>query len=534
MYWGYSMGMLLLFGLPMLLIGGLLLDSFNLNDIVDRYTNGGTGNGNTDTTGNGGSDLTHTGTAQDDLMSGTSLTDAIYGLDGGDTISGLAGDDSLFGGTGSDSISGNSGGDLIEGGTGRDHLEGDSGADTIDGGGGADMIYGGRGVDLLSGAGGADSLFGSNGDDTLAGGDGADLLNGGSGNDLLEGGAGNDALYDSQGSDSLYGGADNDILVATRYGNQAGTDFAGDALFGGLGSDVLSGDAGLAVGAADTMTGGAGADYFEVMGGLPGAHAVVEPAVIADFTSIDSLLVHVPTQTGLSQVDLVAMPDGTEVQIDGVTYAMLLGNLNVSPDQVSFQGAAVSGTRIVGTESADNITANSAAVVGGVEPQDVVLGLGGNDTLTGAFGSVTLLGADGDDVLIGGTASDELVGGLGHDRIIGSSLDQGVGGAPDLIYGGFGDDTLFAGSNDTVTGGENADLFELFSTQENVVITDFTPGADRIEYTDPNNAVAQAVSVRAMVGGSEVLYGSIVIAQLQGVTPAQLVPARDITVTLRP
>ena len=281
------------------------------------------------------------------------------------------------------------------------------------------------------------------------------------------------------------------------------------------------------------MTGGAGADYFEVMGGGPGAQAVVEPAIITDFSSDDSLLVHVATQTGLSQVDLVAMPDGTEVRIDGVTYAMLLGNTDVSPDQVSFQGAAIEGTRILGTEGADRITANTARIEGGAEPEDVLLGLGGDDTLIGAFGSVTLRGADGDDVLIGGTASDELIGGLGHDRIIGSSLDQGVGGAPDLIYGGYGDDTLFAGSNDTVTGGEDFDRFELFSTQENVVITDFTPGADRIDYTDPDNSVAQAVSVRAMTGGSEVLYGSIVIAQLQGVSPAQFVPSRDITVTLR-
>lgn len=530
----FSMGMLLFLGLPLLLIGGLLLDGFGTNDLFDRFTNRNSGDSDPDVPDTPDTpDTTQQGTDGADLLTGTSAGEDIFGNAGDDTLMGLGGDDSLFGGTGMDSISGGGGQDMITGGFGGDNLAGDSGADTLYGGGGSDMVYGGRGDDFADGGAGNDLISGGAGNDTISGRADDDVIYGDAGNDMLAGDSGDDWIYDVVGRDSLYGGTGDDALVATTY-NGLQTDLEGDVLYGGLGSDLLVGDAGFAVGGADTMTGGDGADFFEVQGVSAESGRVVEPAVVTDFTSEDSLFIQIPIQTGTSEVELLTGADGTEVRIDGVTYVMLLGNTDVSPDQVTFQGAEVLGTRFVGTEGNDVMYATTAISSSDPDPEDVLLGLGGDDTLIGVWGSVTLRGADGDDVLVGGTASDELLGGLGDDVIVGSSAQAGPGGAPDLIFGGFGEDTIFAGSGDTVSGGANDDVFALFGTQENVVITDFVPGSDVIEYLDNINATAQAISVRSMaaLGGTEVLYGSLVIAQLQGVAPADFIPARDISVRI--
>ncbi|WP_245584656.1 hypothetical protein [Salipiger mucosus] len=77
---------------------------------------------------------------------------------------------------------------------------------------------------------GADPLQGAEGDDTLTGGDADDLLLGGGGQDLLEGGAGDDTLDGEADPDTLAGGTGDDWLLG----------FDGDELTGGDGADVFN------------------------------------------------------------------------------------------------------------------------------------------------------------------------------------------------------------------------------------------------------------------------------------------------------
>jgi hypothetical protein len=73
-----------------------------------------------------------------------------------------------------------------------DVLRGTSGADLIKGRGGSDRLFGRRGGDRISGGKGNDRLFGGPGRDRLAAGRGADRLTGGPGPDVLDCGGGSD------------------------------------------------------------------------------------------------------------------------------------------------------------------------------------------------------------------------------------------------------------------------------------------------------------------------------------------------------
>ena len=207
-----------------------------------------------------------TGTAFDDVLTGSNAANVLRGLAGDDVILGLGGRDNLLGGGGSDEVDGGAGNDRIGGGAGADLLAGGQGDDTILGGSGGDKLSGGAGADLLKGGsdtdmllgdGGADRILGQQGDDAINGGLGADDLFGGDGNDLIFGGAdedhvvggsGNDSLAGEAGADALFGGAGDDGL----YGGSGA-----DALAGGDGEDILRGGAG-----SDDLAGGLGPDAF--------------------------------------------------------------------------------------------------------------------------------------------------------------------------------------------------------------------------------------------------------------------------------
>jgi cysteinyl-tRNA synthetase, unknown class len=107
------------------------------------------------------------GTANNDLLEGTSVTDRLFGADGDDTIKGLAGDDYLVGGKGAD---------RIEAGDDWDIVYGEWGDDSINGGNGNDMLWGNDDNDTLSGDAGDDRLCGDRGDDVLTGGAGKDIF----------------------------------------------------------------------------------------------------------------------------------------------------------------------------------------------------------------------------------------------------------------------------------------------------------------------------------------------------------------------
>ncbi len=107
------------------------------------------------------------GTANNDLLEGTSAIDRLFGADGDDTIRGQAGDDYLVGGRGND---------RIEAGNDWDMIYGEWGNDSINGGNGNDMLWGNDDNDTLSGDAGDDRLCGDRGNDLLTGGTGRDIF----------------------------------------------------------------------------------------------------------------------------------------------------------------------------------------------------------------------------------------------------------------------------------------------------------------------------------------------------------------------
>jgi trimeric autotransporter adhesin len=131
------------------------------------------------------------GTAQDDVMWGTNITDRMRGFAGNDEMHGGAGDDIMDGGAGDD---------YLDGGDGNDTLNDSSGTNILDGGAGDDVLTGGLG------------------DDTLIG---------GTGNDVIDGGAGFNKTVDGAGADRYVlrtGG----MLQAEFYGAAEGTGTAYD------------------------------------------------------------------------------------------------------------------------------------------------------------------------------------------------------------------------------------------------------------------------------------------------------------------
>ncbi len=92
------------------------------------------------------------GTAQDDTITGSVLSDLILGYGGSDTIDGAMGNDCIYGGPGDD---------VIDGGMGDDVIYGGPGDDTINGGPGDDNLISKQGNDIIHGAMDDDNIFGS-------------------------------------------------------------------------------------------------------------------------------------------------------------------------------------------------------------------------------------------------------------------------------------------------------------------------------------------------------------------------------------
>ena len=97
-----------------------------------------------------------------------------------------------------------------------DTITGDTLANNLYGLDGADEIRGGDGNDILVGGDGDDVLFGEVGNDRVVGGDGNDDLIGGAGNDRLTGGTGADffAFADGHGTDRIYDFEDGVDIIA--------------------------------------------------------------------------------------------------------------------------------------------------------------------------------------------------------------------------------------------------------------------------------------------------------------------------------
>jgi Ca2+-binding RTX toxin-like protein len=256
------------------------------------------------------------------------VSGAIYLGSGSGTVTGGAGAETVYGGSGDDLIDGGGGDDLLDGGGGintvsfasagagvtvslalqgqaqhtgegnktlsnfqnltgstfNDVLTGDANDNIIDGGGGNDVIDGGGGIDTLSfasatvgvtfslalqglaqntGAGtdtvtNVQNLLGSTRPDHLIGDANNNVIDGGGGDDVLDGGGGTNTVS--------FGSATTGVTVSLALQGQAQTTGVGSvtltnfqALIGSAYNDTLT-----AANGTSTLTGGAGADSFQI------------------------------------------------------------------------------------------------------------------------------------------------------------------------------------------------------------------------------------------------------------------------------
>lgn len=344
-----------------------------------------------------------------------------------------------------------------------------------------------------------DYIDGKNGDDRLYGNGNQDQIKGGRGDDKIYGDQDDDRLYGEDGNDKVYGGYDDDLCD------------------GGTGDDSLFGEAGL-----DTLIGGAGHDYLDggqendsMVGGAGNDTYIVDSANdrINDMgasTDLDTVLV--------MQTISYTLPANIEnATINATGNGSLTGNtlnngLTGNDGRNTLDGG-------VGNDTLDGGSGNDK-IIGGLG-NDVIESGAGNDTLLGGEGvdllDFTASGLDVNVDLFKGTAkgdgSDSLSGfenilaGEGADSLTGGSdANKLIGGAgSDTLDGGNGNDTLTGcaydtsgglGEIDTLTGGTGLDVFNLGyasgafyddgnaatpGTTDYVLITDFTPGTDKLQ-----------------------------------------------------
>ncbi|MDA0698596.1 MAG: S8 family serine peptidase, partial [Chloroflexi bacterium] len=238
---------------------------------------------------------------------------------------------------------------------------------------------------------------------------------GGVGADVLTGDAGVNVLSGGLGDDVLNGEAGNDIL----YGNEGA-----DTLNGGAGDDTLYGNEG-----ADTLNGNEGND----------------------------------TLYG---------NDGDDELNGNAGNDILYGNAGADT--------------LNGNEGADTLYGNDGIdTLNGNEGADTLYGNDGNDTLNGNEGDDTLYGNDGDDELNGNEGADTLYGEAGDDS----------------LYGGAGADTLNGGSGaDLLDGGSDNDIFVFANSFGlDTLVELLNGGTDRMDFSAVSAALDFTVGASVKV-----------------------------------
>ena len=424
-----------------------------------------------------------TGSAGHDRLDGGGGNDTLYGGAGHDTLAGGDNNDKFYGGAGNDILDGGAGddtavfdyrsstryltldlktppgwkqdsnGNWVSGrGAGYEYQQLVVGGETdyfknienfeIFSGSRSDLLDGGAGNDIIHGGGGSDEIYGGAGNDTLYGDANSDRLEGEAGDDVLDGGAGDDTavfVYRSvrasltldttdttrwkQNADGTWASGTGAGYEYQRLVANGETDYYKNIenfeIFGGSGSDVLTGSAGDdyfegRVG-NDILTGGAGDDDLDGGSGRD-------------------------TLYGGDNNDKLDGGSGNDTLYGGSGDDTLLGGYN----------------------------------------NDTLNGGSGNDFLHGNDGNDTLNGDDNNDVLHGNNGDDTLNGGAGDDTLFGdNNNDQTDGGAGnDRLDGGSGNDTLTGGAGrDTLFGRAGNDKFalNLGGTVDDVdIVTDFS------------------------------------------------------------
>ncbi len=404
-----------------------------------------------------------------DVLTGGSAADLLFGQGGNDTLLGKGGADQLFGGGGNDTITGGDADDQAFGQGGDDRMiwnpgddtdlnEGAGGTDTVEvnGGNGAEQFTAtangtrvrfdrinpapfsidiGTSENLTLNANGGDDTFGATGNlaalikITVDGGTGNDTINGSNGIDTLLGGDGNDFVDGNQGNDVAFMGA-------------------GDDTFGwdpGDGSDTIEGQDG-----DDTMlfNGANISERFEVSANGGRVRFTRDVAnIVMDSNDLEKIDLN-----ALGGADVLTVND-----LSGTDLTRITSNLAASGGG---DDAAADNVVVNATDGGDVVVlsgATSEARVDGLSARVVVTGafagsdrvtvnaLNGDDVIDAATvpadsAQLTLTGGQGDDVIIGGAGADTLLGNAGDDVLLG-------GPGADVLDGGDGDDVEIQGAD---------------------------------------------------------------------------------------
>jgi Ca2+-binding RTX toxin-like protein len=425
--------------------------------------------------------------------------DTFYGVDGSDTLNGLGGDDILDGGTGDDTLDGGAGADQIFGGSGTDTATyallatGVTASIASGTSSDGDQLYA---VENLTGSAFDDLLIGDPYRNFLDGGAGDDQFWSHGGFDVIDGGAGVDTVYyfasapmqvnlatglstggDAQGNvlsnvENIIGANANDTLTGDAGANYFDGRGGADVLDGGAGDDLLDGGAGGTD--SDRLDGGAGDDVLVGRGG----------ADVIDGGAGDDTAYYDTSASGVTVNLTSGLGSGGEAQGDVLSNVENLHGSNVKDTLIGNAGA----NSLDGAGGDDNLRGGAGADVldggngldfanyqGSAEAVVVNLltGMGsGGDAAGDTLSSIeNLYGSSHDDQLTGSNARNIIGGELGDDTIVGNGGDDSLSGEAgnDALSGGDGVDRLVGGDGvDTIHGGTGNDSVDAGSQNDQV------------------------------------------------------------------
>ncbi|MFC3645397.1 calcium-binding protein, partial [Planctobacterium marinum] len=395
------------------------------------------------------------GSANDDVLFGTSLADTMYGLDGNDTLLGDSGNDTLNAGAGDDYLNGGSGDDILYGDEGNNRLSGASGNDTLVSGTGDDLLEGGSGDDIyvISFNGGNDTIdeFGSQFDeynviqftDVLS--ENVSFQRESNSNNLLlinnESGAQvrildwfagitngngevNYRISEIRFSDGTVFSIDEiidaleGVSLEPEYHGTSSSDFlqgsdSADKMWGYSGNDNLDGYAGndvlFGMDGADQLRGGEGDDRLEGGRGddtywfdIGDGHDVISDIKGTDFITfspgVNSELVEVSRYLNEEGVETLLIKYGEN---DSIT----IENWASNPVEL---------IRFLGGPQWDHASINENTPLQLSEEADVFVDGNGGEAISALGGDDLIQAMGGNDTLIGGAGNDRLEGGAGR------------------------------------------------------------------------------------------------------------------------
>ncbi|MBV9863393.1 MAG: hypothetical protein JO267_14740 [Alphaproteobacteria bacterium] len=244
---------------------------------------------------------------------------------------------------------------------------------------------------------------------------------------------------------------------------------------------------------SDTLTGGGGADTFDVGTGND---------EITDFSTQDTIQVDNPNaditveESVNNNTILTVDPNG-----DGkAAYTLTLDNFAATNIERTIVNGATEFTS--SSSTIPNIHAQDGQVVQGGSGSSIIYGTSdsaGTDTVYGGAGNCVIYGGSGHDLIVAEGGEATIQAGAGSDIIQGGS-------GPDTIYGSQaseGQDTIYGGSDlDLIVGGSGKDVIISENGQDTIQAGG---GNDTIQAGSGSNTIHGSKAV----DGHDTIYGSL-------------------------